>query len=599
MNAVRRFLDFFWDSPTYGRDRASLITGFTIGTAALLLNGAVLMLALPFLLAPDEPPFQRLTDHLGFGQLFALILLGGTTIFASLLVPLRLVTVFFEPRVGRYFDQIVLSGISPLRFLIGKATSQNLFLGLALFLLIPYFVLSLSLGGVDLTFCAAAVFLIWLYCMALALTTLWLSLYANEFLAAIVVIGTAITLCILGCFPMSFQPFVFTPFPALLHPIHLSIPGVSGIVSREFWPVFWACAMGMAGLCCAALFAIYLGPLYGIIRENSTFGEVVRAGDTKRKRWFRFRQHIQRSSEIAFFYKNRSERFLRSEGLIRWGIGLVGAILLSAGFDLLLAAGFSKTVGTWGPSPHYWVLYNFHAAVLAIHGVGLACAVLLFSHAKNTTFLRIPFFRGIRVEVSRLDTWAFLLFLAFSTAASLETPLVFEQVAAAPRNTTVFPANFTSYFGDARVIDLRRVNREGTLVISLIGLVLYVLQRLTCLGTWMKTTSFIAVSGLYTVIIVLVPMLTGVMALELVDELARNKFVSEWAPVVFVVSPFPMLYVLFHGRLGHPFPDHVSLTSFYVVHAVILAWGLFQMRRTGRKLRGQYLTQAEPETPRE
>src|SRR5437879_2733323 len=100
MKAVRQFRKFFWDSPTYTRDRANLISGFTIGTAALLLNGSVLMFVAPLLFAPDDPGFQRLTDNLGFGQLMALILLGGASLFATMLIPLRLATVFFEPRVG-------------------------------------------------------------------------------------------------------------------------------------------------------------------------------------------------------------------------------------------------------------------------------------------------------------------------------------------------------------------------------------------------------------------------------------------------------------------------------------------------------------------
>ena len=185
---MKRLVNFFRDSPTYGRDRATLISGFSIGTAGLLLNGAVLMLVLPLLLDPDDRDFRLLTENLEFGQLLALALLGGATAFATLLIPLRLLTVFWGPRVGRYFDQVVLSGITPLRFVIGKATSQNLFLGLVLFLLLPYLVLSLTLGGVNWQFFLAGLFLVWLYCMALALVTLWVSLYLNELLAALVVI---------------------------------------------------------------------------------------------------------------------------------------------------------------------------------------------------------------------------------------------------------------------------------------------------------------------------------------------------------------------------------------------------------------------------
>ena len=149
MNDVQRCVQLVGDSPTYMRDRANLLTGFTIGVTALLLNGVVLLFVYPFLAASAN---SSVTDYLDFGQMMGLILLGGTSAFATALIPLRLATVFWEPRLGRYFDQVVLSGITPLRFVIGKALSQNLFLALILFLLIPYFVLSLTLGGVNFSF---------------------------------------------------------------------------------------------------------------------------------------------------------------------------------------------------------------------------------------------------------------------------------------------------------------------------------------------------------------------------------------------------------------------------------------------------------------
>jgi hypothetical protein len=123
MNAVRRFWGLFQNSPTFGRDRANLISGITIGTTALALNGVILMMVLPLMLDPNDRDFRQLTENMEFGQLLGLILVGGATAFATVLIPMRLVTVFMAPRIGRYFDQIVLSGITPLRFLIGKATS--------------------------------------------------------------------------------------------------------------------------------------------------------------------------------------------------------------------------------------------------------------------------------------------------------------------------------------------------------------------------------------------------------------------------------------------------------------------------------------------
>ena len=248
-----RVINLFRDSPTYGRDRANLISGFTIGTTALLLNAAVMMLVLPLMLDPDDRDFREITENVEFGQLLAMILLGGATAFATLLIPLRLVTVFWGPRIGRYFDQIVLSGISPLRFVIGKATSQNLFLGLIGFLLLPWLVLSLTLGGVDFSYFVSGLFLVWLYCMALALVTLWATLYLNELLAAFVVIGGAGFLGGLGCIPMPMQPFVVTPMPALIHPLYKSIPFFDGRIPPDFAPIFISCVASLSAIICVAI----------------------------------------------------------------------------------------------------------------------------------------------------------------------------------------------------------------------------------------------------------------------------------------------------------------------------------------------------------
>lgn len=591
MNAVRRFIGVFRDSPTYGRDRATLISGFTIGTTALLLNGAVLILVLPLMLDPDDGDFRSLTENLEFGQLLALILLGGATAFATFLIPLRLLTVFWGPRTGRFFDQIVLSGISPFRFVIGKATSQNLFLGLILFLLLPYLVLSLTLGGVNLGFFLAGLFLVWLYCMALALVTLWASLYLNELLAALLVISAATTLAVLGCLPIRFQPFVLTPFPVLLHPVYSSIPFFEGRIPADFLPIFLASAGSLAALIGVSLFAIHLGPLFGIIRENSTFGEVVRKGDSKRKRWFRLRLHIQRPSEIAFFYENRSRAFRRNDGLFRWGIGfLTLTLLLSAASGTLLYA-MSYVLASAGGRWNWWV-YDFHFSYLMIHGFALALAVLVFSHGKNSTYLRIPFVAGWTVPVSRLDTTAFLLFALLSTAVSIGTPYYFETTFAAPAGETIFPD--LMYATSGRPVDYQRIVVAGTLALSVAGLVVYAFQRLVCLSGWIKSASFVLVGALYAVFMMLLPVFFGMMFLE-VPELRDVQPFAAWAPQLAMVSPVTVEMSLFN-EMGSRFPRGVSPAPFYVVHGLLLGLMLLAIRRRGRSLRELYLAGPERET---
>lgn len=118
-------LEFIRSSPTWIRDRSGLLSGQMIGFTALILNAG--MLAMIAVLFDSPTSFRRLLQTLDFGSLLGLLLCGGAMAAVTLLVPLRQTGLFLAPRIGRYFDQIVLSGISPLRYMAGTIAAQNLF----------------------------------------------------------------------------------------------------------------------------------------------------------------------------------------------------------------------------------------------------------------------------------------------------------------------------------------------------------------------------------------------------------------------------------------------------------------------------------------
>lgn len=584
MNVVRSITGIFQDSPTSGLDRVKLISGFTIGTTGLLLNAAVFIFVLPLMMDPDDYMFRQLTENLEFGQLLALILLGGATIMATLVIPLRMLTVFWGPRTGNYFDQIVLSGITPLRYMIGKATSQNLFLALILFLLLPWLALSLTLGGVDpLTF-LAGVFLVWLYCIALSLVTLWTSLFLNELLAALTVIFVAGIFCGLGLIPMPTQTFVVTPFPALIHPVYSAMSVTDSELGQSFLSVFCSSAAAMAVVIVVAMGGISMGPLFGIIQDNSTFGEVVCKGDAKRKRRFRFRMHIQRPSELSFFYENRSMAFRNWEGLIRWGSTLGGLLILSCGSWALFAWFMAKYVVIQQGGSRYWV-DTVHAFNLTIHGFSMAFAIPLFSHGRNTTYFRIPFVAGKRVEISRLDTTGFILFLLVSTACCIGIPFWLDVYAAGPAGNSVF--NGSSLWRRGNPIDLVQVCVEGAAVISVAAVTIYTLHRMLCLRVWLRTSSLLSAGVLYFALICMAPLFLGAFCLEF-HELRNVRFLQDWAPTFAAISPFTVFMYLFR-QLGSRFPDQLSTLPFYIAHVVLIIAGLAGVRYYGRQLRSSYL----------
>ena len=593
MIAVRRFLGLFRNSPTYGRDQASLISGWNIGLAGLVLNGTILMTLLPLMLDPNDPDWQMITESMEFGQILGLILLGGATAFATLLIPMRLTSVFMGPRIGRYFDQIVMSGITPLRFLIGKVTSQNLFLGLVLFLLLPWFVLVLALGGLEWTTFIANLFLVWLYCIMLAVVMLWLSLYFNEVLAMLLVVGGGIFLCALGCAPIPYQPFVVTPFPALLQGVYSASGMIEDEYFRSFPSVFVSCAIGMMTVTGMALVAISVGPLYGIIRDNSTFGEVVRAGDSKRKRRFRFRLHIQRPSELAFFYENRDDKLRRFEGLLRWGTGfvllgvpvvLVWHVYIDAICRYLKS--MSASGGFYG-----WFFAELLTACHTFHGITLLTATLLFSHARNTTYLRVPVIPGLKASVSAMDSVCFALVLVLSTGMTLGFPVWLNAslVVPSPLSETVE----TSSYSRITTVNFVREGWKGTMVLSVAAVTVYMLQRTMCLTMWMKSVSFGLVIVLYGVLICVLPLAFGAMMSE-VHELREYQFLYRSGPAIAAASPATILGTQYWGR-PNSFLYDPPAALFYVVHGSLIVVSAFFLWRLSRTLRPEYLNAAAKE----
>ncbi|MEZ5330164.1 MAG: hypothetical protein R3F19_34390 [Verrucomicrobiales bacterium] len=101
--------------------------------------------------------WQRFFQSVGLSDVLHLDHTLSLSAFITIFVPIR-VGPIMGPRVGRYFDQIVLSGISPLRYFSGKVLSQNVFLAVIAMAAMPYLVLCVSLGGISAKYALLGVF---------------------------------------------------------------------------------------------------------------------------------------------------------------------------------------------------------------------------------------------------------------------------------------------------------------------------------------------------------------------------------------------------------------------------------------------------------
>ena len=436
--------------------------------------------------------------------------------------------------------------------------------------------------------------------MALALITLWLSLYVNELVSAGIVIVVASFVCFFSALPIPFQPIWLTPFPLLMQPVYASStdfmggPGGPASYFPEFNTLFFGCTAGISVVICFALVGIYIGPLYGIIRDNSTFGEVVRPGDSKRKRWFRLRQHIQRPSEIAFFYENRSELSRRFDGLIRWGIsfvGVAGLMLLVRGCVVAFLSFMFLTRGAPGGRTSDFA-YAMHIFNLVVHGIALVLSIFFFSHSRNSLYQKSPFAFGKRFEVAKIDNWAFFLFVCLGTASAIVMPQFLNQVLIG--RMEFFPSYLETWRGDVTYMNFPRAHIEGTLVLSIAAVTIFILLRHLCQVAWLRTAAFFAAVG-QLLCVRRVDAISSSDHLQRVSRTASIRMDARVVPEIAMSSPAAVLLHLFEERppilRSTVNGDPITLTTvpFYIAHGAIVLLLLLMIRRTGGRLRGWYL----------
>lgn len=562
-----------------------------VATAAVLLNVFILSLIFPFLLEPDDRDYRSLTESLGFGGLFSLILLGGTLVIATVMIPFRLATVFLGPRIGRYFDQIVLSGISPFRLLIGNVTAQFNLIGLLLFLMLPHVVLAITFGGFQVSIFFACLILLVSYCVMLSLCTLWFSLHVNEIIAGLAVVALVVICGIFGGIPAAPQPMLMTPVPAFLQPVYAAIPMLANHRPFEsFWSVFAGCLACMSVISCVAALCIHLGPLYGIVKSNSTFGEVVKPGDASKRKRFRFRLHIQRPSEIAFLYQNRGSLLTRYEGLIRWGLGfsvLLLAVAIAETLRTYFTIDLSRNMGSSDANANPRFAYGFHTIGLVRHGITLVLGIFLFSHSRNTTLQSVSVVGKKTATVSRLDWIGFLGLMLLSSAANIGVFLSLEYSALLQNGFTLMPSSYTASSDYWRRISLPRLLYEGTLALNLCGLTAYLMQRWFCQKLWMKLVAFFWTYVAYGVLICGLPMLP-LLIIEELSYRGNAGILRAIGAAIAMISPGMQLAVI-GGENSSRIPFHFFWWMFYLSQAAMLFVLIRAYKAGNRRLAGELL----------
>ena len=235
---------YAWDNPSAEQDARSILSAPKVGLwlglevlAIVIATGAMLIVA-----PAEEREFRDLLESVGTGGVLIDTTFLTITGLLALVVPFRASGLLEGPRWRGYLDQVITTGLSPLRYFAGKfAASQPFFLALLL-ASFPFVTLFGLLGGADWGRVFFGYLLLYLYANLLLAVACALGSLLHEILAVLL----TLTLAILG------NMAAFLPFPAVFATYsparYFLLPGLESISGtkapmKKLWPKLEAKAM--------------------------------------------------------------------------------------------------------------------------------------------------------------------------------------------------------------------------------------------------------------------------------------------------------------------------------------------------------------------
>lgn len=323
----------FLENPLVGRHLSTVLTaprfGLVCGFVAIVLLAAD-TIAIAFLgLASSTPELMR-GGAGGF-----LHVLHGILLHAILVIflPIRVTGAIDVPRLEKSFDQIVVTGLSPLRLCAGNWALASAFALVVLLVSLPFEVNALALGGVDLQGILAGHAVLFLHANLIIVCAIGFGMLEREQVATPLTIIFFALAAFLGSNPSTPAELAWvSPIRFFLN--SLSAPERLGSawkaspfffsteVSKDLYPfLLWPL------LVTAWIIILALGPLHRFTPGMDNFGNVVLGGDRRAKLFRRLRARLTRRTEMAFFYENRPRWLERWDFVLRSLIVCGGAFL--------------------------------------------------------------------------------------------------------------------------------------------------------------------------------------------------------------------------------------------------------------------------------
>lgn len=532
---------YAWDNPSAEQDARSILSapkvGLWLGLVVLLI---VVNTASMLLIAPaEEREFRELLEIVGTGGILIDTTFLTVAGVLALIVPFRASGLLEGPRWRGYLDQLITTGLSPLRYFAGKfAASQPFFLAILL-ASVPFVTLFGLLGGADWSRVFFGYLLLYLYANLLLAVACALGSLMHEILAVLL----TLTLASLGS-AAAFMPFpavfaTFSPARYFLLPSIETISGSEAALLRELYSVVnlfgfeipwlvwtlgvWALLMVLCALTCA------LGPLHAFVPGLNNFGSLVLPGDAKRFRLRKFRPFVTRRTELAFLFDNRPV------ALNRW-------VLPLRAFQILTLLGLFSVQLFASNFAHPFLKDIGHEAVIAGE-IALLCilcvlALLFLTSGRAQALTRFQL-GGLSIPQVGFDTAIIVFFLAGLTALHLlGWAYAWDDISQ--------PRSFWRSMGDPR--DLFRLGSIGLAALIPMTLSTFLLMKLLSarfLGKgWVFLAAFIFLLFFAVFPLILIPMS---------EALAMSKIPSarSWSqPIYFLALSSPTAQGM--ALLDHP-----------------------------------------------
>lgn len=574
------------DGPTLLSDMATLGSPLRVSLWFSLLNLVLggIQGGMIYWASSGVVPFGIASQELGLGQFLAGTLLHGLGGVLTLLIPLRAAGAFEVPRWGKYFDQVVMTGISPSRYIGGKLVANNVFFWLVIAASLPYAIFCLALGGTQASYVFKGVLALWIYANVLTIFTVAFGAFFNEIAAVLSSVSLFGGMYLLALAPLPPSVGAIVPSHALAVPFWTAMRDVGEAPLSWSWqatvvlfgqPIaldsfqVFVCGSAVAGV--LALAAAILGPARCLVGETSAFGEVVMDGDSRKAGVFRRHGLLRRRSEMAFFYENRGEWLARWEAPLRYG-WVLACLVIPAWIGW--ASLFGATVQA---RPHSW-----HAGNMALFGAVLAFAAMAFSGDRSVLRTRLgagPW----RPSVALLNALGFAAVCVGVTAIAYVVPLVLESQGAMGWRTDR---------GDfARD---RRLGRQVHALLPL-GLVMaaqyYALLSLLAARVWQRGSAVLA-AGAGLGMIWLVPF--GA-ALTLADYYRFSPALMPQFVALSELSPLPLVALMAEARgrfttpylrLAEPTRTIYYQLALMVVLVFAAGWGHARLVRSATGVAG-------------